>query len=442
MQAIKNRILAELPPQLLNRPRLWLFSAVAIVLLTGVVAATAVVPFSPPPVATRPVVEVLPPPVVSASADNGLPFVREIRIQPGETMHALARRLEIDDAEALAFIGSTQETRQALRQLRAGRSITAVVHADGRLLSISLPVSATERLVIARARGETDFSISRSEVSAADTVVEMRSGVIRSSLFAATDAAELPDAIANKLVDLFGTEIDFHSDLRKGDRFSVIYEAVHDRGARIGTGRVLAAEFINQDKRHLVVLHQNGKEEQYYSADGRSLRQAFLRSPLEFSRVTSSFGQRLHPIHNDRRDHHGVDFGAPTGTPVKATSDGTVDFVGSRNGYGNMVVLRHRGKVSTVYAHLNGFAARLKRNQAVSQGELIGYVGSTGWATGPHLHYEVRIDDRPQDPMRMALPMAAPLAGRELDTFRRATGPLLERFALLNNRESVVASSR
>ena len=442
MQAIKNRIRAELPPQLLNRPRFWLFSAVAGVLLTGVVAATAVVPYTPPPITTRPVVEVLAAPKVSPGEAGNLPFVREIRIQAGETMHALARRLDIDDPTALDFIIHADETRQALRQLRAGRSITAVVEPDGRLLSLNLPVTASAQLVIERSSGEPGFRIRQTEVSAANTVVEMRSGVIRSSLFAATDAAELPDAIANRIVDLFGTEIDFHSDLRKGDRFSVIYEAIHDRGALVGTGRVLAAEFINQDKRHLVVLHQNGKEAQYYSADGRSLRQAFLRSPLEFSRVTSNFGQRVHPIHNDVRDHHGVDFGAPTGTPVKATSDGTVDFFGFKSGYGNMVMLRHRGKVSTVYAHLNGFAARLKRNQTVSQGEVIGFVGATGWATGPHLHYEVRINDRPQDPIRMALPMAAPLAGRELDNFRRASAVLLERFALLNNRDTALASAR
>jgi murein DD-endopeptidase MepM/ murein hydrolase activator NlpD len=182
-----------------------------------------------------------------------------------------------------------------------------------------------------------------------------------------------------------------------------------------------------------VVLYRgpSGKE-QYYSDDGRSLRQGFLRSPLEFSRVSSSFGRRLHPIHKSWRNHNGTDFAAPTGTPIKATSDGTVEFIGTQNGFGNLIVLRHRNGITTHYAHLNGFAKGLGKGQAVSQGDMIGYVGCTGWCTGPHLHYEVHINKVPKDPMSIALPMADALSPKELAAFQRDTAPLRERFALLN----------
>ena len=235
------------------------------------------------------------------------------------------------------------------------------------------------------------------------------------------------------MAEIFGTEIDFHTDLRKDDRLNVVYETFYEDGNAVRAGRILAAEFINQDKRHAVVLYRgpSGKE-QYYTDDGRSLRQGFLRSPLEFSRVSSSFGRRLHPIKNNWRDHKGTDFAAPTGTPIKATSDGVIDFAGVQNGYGNMVILKHRGNISTAYAHLNAFAGGMRKGQEVNQGEIIGYVGSTGWATGPHLHYEVRFDNVAQNPMTVELPMADALNAMELITFHRDTSELRNRFALLN----------
>lgn len=441
MQTRKTRILAELPDQLFTRPRSWLVAGVAGISLLSVVAATAVAPQGPAQIVTHPVVESLRAPVAETSELGDLPFVQEVRLQSGDTAQSIFRRLRIQDAEALEFLTQSEEGKQALRQLRAGRAVTAVIHSDGRLASLSLPISSNgDRTVIERGPDDR-LAVRDTPDGALSTLVEMRSGIIRSSLFAATDAADLPDEVANKLVELFGTEIDFHTDLRKGDRFNVIYEAIYDRGTPVRTGRVLAAEFVNQGKSHVVVLHQRADKEQYYTADGRSLGQAFLRSPLEFSRVTSSFGGRIHPILNRPRDHKGVDFGAPTGTPVKATSDGVVDYVGTQRGYGNLIVLQHRGKIATAYAHLNGFARNLKQGQSVSQGDLIGYVGSTGMSTGPHLHYEVRINGEAHDPMTVALPVADTLDGRELTAFKRDTAPLLHRFSLLN-RNTMVASAR
>ncbi|MDY0046709.1 MAG: peptidoglycan DD-metalloendopeptidase family protein [Thauera propionica] len=434
MQARKTRILAELPAQLLTRARPWILGGVVSASLMGVVAATAVAPGDDlAGIPVQAVVETLPAPKIALETETDLPFVHSERIQAGDTLQALFRRLSIADADALAFLSASDEGKQAVRQLRAGRTVMAMVQQDGRLRSFSLPLGNGERRVIVERDDSGTLKLRESESIAQSTLVEMRSGVIRSSLFGATDAAGVPDNVATQMAEIFGTWIDFHTDLRKDDRFNVIYEAIYEEGNPVRAGRILAAEFINQGKRHAVVLYRgpSGKE-QYYSDDGRSLRQGFLRSPLEFSRVSSSFGRRLHPIQKSWREHKGTDFAAPTGTPVKATSDGVVELAATQRGYGNIVILKHRGNISTAYAHLNGFAKGLRKGQPVSQGDIIGYVGSTGWSTGPHLHYEVRIGGAAQNPMTVELPMADALSPRELAAFQRDTAPLRERFALLN----------
>lgn len=434
MKARKISILADLPARLLSRPRTWVATGLTGVSLLGVVAATAVVPGSmPDDLLVERVVESLPAPAVTrAAGSDTLPFVHYERIQAGDTLQALFNRLRIDDAEAQAHLSGSDAGRQALRQLRAGRSVTAVVAGDGRLLSFSLPVGNTGSHIVVE-RGDSGLAVRQADAAEQTTMVEMRSGTITHSLFGATDAAGIPDNVATQLATIFGTWIDFHTDLRKGDRFNVIYEAMYEEGNPVRAGRILAAEFINDGERHAVVLYRgpSGKE-QYYSDDGRSLQQGFLRSPLEFSRVSSNFGRRLHPIHGRWRDHNGTDFSAPTGTPVMATSDATVEFIGTQRGFGNLVVLRHRNGITTHYAHLNGFAKGIAKGQAIGQGDLIGYVGCTGWCTGPHLHYEVRLKDVPADPMTVALPMADSFNDKELAAFKRNTAHLRQRFALLN----------
>lgn len=440
MQARRNKILADLPAHLPSAPRAWILASLFGVSLFGVVAATATAPDAPPPFPLETVVERLDLQALTASAEDTLPYVYDERVQAGDTIHSIFRRLNIADPEALAFLLNDAQGKATLRQLRAGRSVTALVNPDGRLLTLSLPVAqGGGRFTIER--GADGIQAKEVRDDALSTVVEMRSGTIQHSLFGATDAVGLPDSVASKLAEIFGTEINFHTDLRRGDSFSVVYETLYDQGVPTRAGKVLAAEFVNQGKRHIVVLFRGDDgREQYYTADGRSLRQAFLRSPLEFSRVTSGFGRRLHPIHKNWRTHAGVDFAAPTGTPIKATSDGTVSFVGSQRGYGNIIILQHRDRYSTAYAHLNGFARGLRKGDRVNQGDVIGYVGMTGWATGPHLHYEIRVNNVPHDPMRIALPTAQPLSKRELVQFNEQTAPLLERIALLNH--STVAALR
>jgi murein DD-endopeptidase MepM/ murein hydrolase activator NlpD len=240
-----------------------------------------------------------------------------------------------------------------------------------------------------------------------------KSATIRSSLFAATDAAGIPDAIAMQLARVFATDIDFHTDLRKGDRFSVVYEMIYDSGELVAPGRIIAAEFVNGGRPYEAVLFRDDEGlDGYYSLDGTNRAKAFLRSPVEFSRVSSGFGARFHPIFNNWRAHTGVDFAAPRGTRVLATADGQVVSAGMRGGYGNAVEIRHGSGITTLYGHLSAFVAGIRTGARVRQGEVIGYVGMTGYATGPHLHYEFKVAGIHQDPLRVALPKADPVPAR------------------------------
>jgi murein DD-endopeptidase MepM/ murein hydrolase activator NlpD len=233
----------------------------------------------------------------------------------------------------------------------------------------------------------------------------MASGTIRSSLFAASDEARIPDSIAVQIAEIFAVDIDMHRELRRGDTFSVVYEALSADGEPItwsqGTGRVLAAEFVNGGKTHQAVWYRdaNGRGA-YFDFSGQSKKRAFLASPMEFSRVTSGFAMRFHPILQTQRAHLGVDYAAPTGTPVRTVGDGLVEFAGWQNGYGNVVQIRHTNDRSTVYAHLSRIDVR--KGQRIEQGQRIGAVGTTGWSTGPHLHFEFRVNGQHQDPLRIA----------------------------------------
>ncbi|NLF54985.1 MAG: peptidoglycan DD-metalloendopeptidase family protein [Thauera phenolivorans] len=442
MQSRKLSILADLPVRLLPRRRSLLLAGIAAGSMLGVVAATAVAPGGPgAAIALDAVVERLALPAAEALGDNSLPFAHDVRVQPGDTLPAIFDRMGIDDADALAFISSSETGRAAVRELRSGRSVTGLVEADGSVSMLSLPLADNERLRIERG-DNGKLRVVPPEAARLTKMIEMRTGTIRQSLHRAADEASLPDEVTKKLVELFGTVIDFHADLHGGDRFSVVYERLYDaEGLAVRVGRVLAAEFINRGKKHLVVLHQqdDGRDE-YYTAEGRSLRQGFLRSPMEFSRISSGFGRRLHPIHKSWRAHNGVDYAAPVGTPVRAVSDGVVEFAGRQGGFGNLLVLRHQGKYETAYAHLNGFAPAVKAGAKVSQGEIVAFVGSTGWSTGPHLHYEIRIDGVPHNPAEIDLPEATPLTGAELELFRRNAEPLLHRIAMMSRTATQVAN--
>ena len=360
--------------------------------------------------------------------DLQVPYWREERVRRGDTIGELLSRAGIDDAGLRTLVRGDPAARP-LYQLKPGQAVRVATDRDGALVELRFAPAPDQALTIRR-EGEALRAL-RADAEV-ETRVALRTGVIESSLFGAADAAGLPDAITLALADVFSGDIDFYHDLRRGDRFAVLYETRHVDGEPSGTGRILAAEFENRGVR-LRAFRWTAPDgtDGYYAEDGRSARKAFLRSPMELSRVTSGFSlARLHPILGTWRAHQGVDYGAPSGTPVRATANGVVAFAGRQGGYGNVVVLRHGGVNSTLYGHLSRFAKGVTAGARVRQGETIGYVGQTGWATGPHLHYEFRVGDAPRNPQTIALPPseAVPLAQR--GAYAAAIAPAAEQLAL------------
>jgi murein DD-endopeptidase MepM/ murein hydrolase activator NlpD len=263
----------------------------------------------------------------------------------------------------------------------------------------------------------------------------VRTGEIKTSLYAATDAAGMPESAANQLTEIFSGDVDFHHDLKRGDRFTAVYEMTYSNGALVKAGQIQAAEYINQGNVYRAVRFQSdATHSDYYTPEGKSLKKAFLRSPIAFSRVSSGFTMaRFHPVLNKWRAHKGVDFAAPIGTPVKATSDGIVSFVGQQNGYGNVVILKHQSQYSTVYGHLSRYAKGLRNGARIRQGDVIAYVGMTGMTSGPHLHYEFRVNDQQRDPLRVALPNALPITGANRTAFKTMADKFVASLVQLRN---------
>jgi murein DD-endopeptidase MepM/ murein hydrolase activator NlpD len=310
----------------------------------------------------------------------------------------LLRRLGLVDPEAASYLRKNPLAKQALKQ--GGRSVVA--EADGQQRLIELNVrwlnnetdSFFQRLAIKRTANGLQAAL---ETSPMNTSLRMTGGTVASSLYDAADEARLPDAVISQLAQIFSNQIDFHRTLRKGARFSVVYEVLEADGEPVRTGRVLTAEFNNGNKTYEAVWHQEpGQKGNYYSMEGKSLSRAYLASPVAFSRKTSGFSMRLHPIFQTMKAHLGVDYAAPTGTPALTVGDGVVEFSGVQGGFGNVVIVRHGSNHSTVYAHLSRILVR--KGQSVQKGQTIGAVGSTGWSTGPHLHFEFRVNGVHVDP--------------------------------------------
>ena len=386
-----------------------LTALLAVVLLGGGGGAFAVASLAPDisDVAVRDVVEVVEPATLAQQIEaldaRALRLFRSDTIRATDTVEALFTRLGLSDAAAAAFVRNDRDFRAQVMG-RAGRLVSAEANAQHgleRLTARWAPDNDGEfrRLVIQRGPdGRFSTRVERAPLTAS---TRLGSGTIRSSLFAAVDEARLPDDVAVQVADILGGRVDFHRGLRKGDRFSVVYEALEADGEPMRTGRVLSVEFVNNGKSHTALWFQEaGKKGGYYSLDGKSLQSAYLTSPMQFSRVTSGFAMRFHPIHQTWRAHLGVDYGAPVGTPVRTVGDGVVDFAGVQGGFGNVVIIRHNGSDTTVYAHLSRIDVR--KGQGVSQGQRVGAVGATGWATGPHLHFEFRVNGRHQDPLTVA----------------------------------------
>lgn len=362
-------------------------------------------------------------------------YISEERVRSGDTLATLLGRLGVDDADATNFIKSDAIARNVM-QLKAGKRVQVQTTEDGELnwLSSTVGTGAGNLKNIEIRREGKGFKATEKAI-ALEKRIEMRSGEIKSSLFAATDAAQIPDNVASQIVDMFSTNIDFGSDLRRGDRFNVVYETFWQNGEYVYAGRVLAGEFMNGPATYQSVWFDDpsvASSGGYYGFDGKSLKKAFLKSPLEFSRISSGFSVRKHPISGLWKAHKGVDFAAAIGTPIRASGDGVIDFAGTQRGYGNVVIIKHWSKYSTAYAHMSRFATNIRKGTKVSQGQVIGYVGMTGWSTGPHLHYEFRVNNEARDPMSVDIPNAQPLTASQMQKFRTVATDMTHRFALLS----------
>jgi murein DD-endopeptidase MepM/ murein hydrolase activator NlpD len=289
---------------------------------------------------------------------------------------------------------------------------------------LSRKVSETQTLQVVREDSGFAAKIISNPV---ETRVRTATATIDSSLFQAAETVDISDAVALKLANVFAWDIDFVLDIREGDRFTAVYEQVYQDGKYLRDGDVLAAEFVNSGKVYRAVrFTADDGSIGYYSPDGKPMRKAFLRAPVDFTRVSSVFNPaRRHPILNTIRGHMGTDYAAPTGTPIHAAGDGRVSFEGTRGGYGNAIVLAHSNSVSTLYGHMSRFSKSIRIGSHVKQGDILGYVGMTGLATGPHLHYEYLMNGVHMNPQTVRLPGAEPLQTDSLSKFRSAAAPLL-----------------
>jgi murein DD-endopeptidase MepM/ murein hydrolase activator NlpD len=375
--------------------------------------------------------EIAPPPIPQPLGDT-VEFV----VRRNDTLDRIFRQLKLNLTD-LAIIRDLPGVQGSLDRLRPGDTIT-FVHDEGVVQSLHRRISETEILSVTR--GGEGFA-----AELLSTPIEIREarayGTIESSLFVSARAAGVsPEIILRLANDIFGWDIDFALDIQPRDRFSLIYEQKFREGQYIGDGRILAADFINNGTMHRAVYYESpdAKVSDYFAPDGRSMRRQFLRAPLDFTRISSNFNpRRRHPILNTIRAHKGVDYAATTGTVIKAAGDGRLSFVGTKGGYGRVAILEHGGGISTLYGHMSRFARGMRTGQRVKQGATIGYVGSSGAATGPHLHYEYRVNGVHKNPRTVSLPDAAPISPDYMADFQAHAAALLAR--LDRARDSAVA---
>jgi murein DD-endopeptidase MepM/ murein hydrolase activator NlpD len=385
---------------------------------------------------------------ISALQQEPQQFNHEEKVRAGDSLASLMHRLGVDDQEAVAFIKS-DKVAKGVMQLRTGKLVRAQTDADGQLQWLRASVvdgRDNPVTTISVTRGKNRFIASEAPAQL-ERRIEMRARQINSSLYSATDSAtdggKMPDSIVAQIIEMFSTSIDFRSDLKRGDHFNVVYETFWQDGEMVRAGRILAGEFVNRGITYQSVWFEDPTSKQgggYYTFDGKALKKAFLKSPLEFSRISSGFSMRVHPISGNWKAHKGVDFAAALGTPIRASGDGVIESQGVSGGYGNLVVVKHWANYSTAYAHMSRFAAGMRKGSKVRQGDVIGYVGSTGWSTGAHLHYEFRVNNEARDPMSVNVVAQAPLTAAELARFKSSAADMTHRFALLRPGGTTLAS--
>ncbi|OAI15926.1 MULTISPECIES: peptidoglycan DD-metalloendopeptidase family protein [Methylomonas] len=347
----------------------------------------------------------------------------EHTVRSGESLSSIFSDLNLS-REDLHKIVHANATGKQFADVAPGNDVVATLNADGELERLTYAKTPFETLIATRHDDEFDVELLSKKV---DYQLASAKATIHASLFEDGTRAGLPEKLILKLADIFAWDIDFALNLREGDQFTVVYEKLFVDGKEFDSGDILSVEFVNQGKVYTAVrFEDNQGNTGYYTPEGNSLRKAFLQTPMDFAKISSHFDlHRKHPILNTIRAHKGVDYSAATGTPIKSTGDGKIIFKGGKNGYGNVVEIEHGQKYSTLYAHLSGFKSGLKTGGSVKQGEVIGYVGSTGLATGPHLHYEFRINGEHVNPLTVKLPHSLPMDATVLAKFKAQTQPLL-----------------
>lgn len=353
-----------------------------------------------------------------------------LSVKKGDTLSALFTRAGLS-ANDLYTLLKDKAIKKRLRDMMPGQQFIIQADEEGYLQSLSWKINDTETLVVNR---DTDGFTSQSEFRELERRSRTATGTIQNSLFLDGVKSGLSDKIIMEMVGVLGWDIDFALDLRKGDQFTVVYEELYNQqGEKVGDGHILATEFINRGQQVTGIRYTDPTgHTAYYSPDGHSMRKAFIRTPVDFARISSRFSLgRKHPILNKIRAHKGVDYAARTGTPVKAAGDGKIAFKGRKGGYGRTVIIQHGGTYTTLYAHLSKFNRKAKSGSRIKQGQIIGYVGQSGMATGPHLHYEFRVNGVHRNPLTVKLPKALPLAKKYRDDFEKKSRPLIAALELM-----------
>jgi murein DD-endopeptidase MepM/ murein hydrolase activator NlpD len=358
----------------------------------------------------------LPAPVVPDAAPPAPPARKweEDDIRSGGSLSALFSRNQLSAADVIEIAAIAPK--DAIR-LRPGQKVRWIRSGGNHVQEMEFELSPLAKHRISRnAEGKLVYQMIERDAEYLPRFAETR---IDNSMFLDGERAGIPESTLIEIANIFGWDIDFAQDIRKGDEMSVIYQEIYLDGEKIGNGNILSVRFRNQGTLYTAIRYEDKSgNASYYTPEGMSMRKAFLRNPIDFFRISSRFSLgRKHPILNTIRAHKGTDYAAPIGTPVKAAGNGKVTFAGRQNGYGNVVIIQHGSRYETRYAHLNGFARDVRAGRSVKQGQVIGYVGMTGLATGPHLHYEFRVDGVHRDSLTIKLPTAEPIAASERATF-------------------------
>ena len=362
-----------------------------------------------------------------------------LTVRSGDSMDTLFGRNKLNRGN-LAEILALAEAREAMRLVHPGDAIN-IRHQDGKVLSLNRKIDETHELEVTLAdSGQYQSRIIERPLEAR---VVYAQGIIKNSLFIAGREAGMSDKVTMNLAGIFAWDVDFVLDIREKDEFVVLYEELWQDDERVGDGEILAAEFINNGRtvRAIRYTDETGKSD-YFSPDGGSMRKAFIRAPVDFTRISSNFNlKRKHPILNKIRAHKGVDYAAPNGTPIMAAGDGKVIFAGRKSGYGNCIILQHGGNITTLYAHMSKFSKFGRVGKRVNQGQIVGYVGATGLATAPHLHYEYRVNGVHRNPRTVKLPQASPVNAKYRDDFNAKADAMMSQLDMVRQtRMAAVAS--